>query len=38
MFVDVGSNLDVMNEITFLGNSLAIEYDVGIWVRLYALP
>jgi len=32
VFVDVGSSLDVMNEITFLGNSLAIEYDRGLWV------
>ncbi|CAN0430440.1 unnamed protein product, partial [Ectocarpus sp. 12 AP-2014] len=31
VFVDVGSSLDVMSKITFLGNSLAIEYGVGIW-------
>ena len=33
LFVDVGSSLDVMNEITFESNSLAIVYDLGIWVR-----
>lgn len=33
LFVDVSSTLDVVHEITFQGNSLAIEYDLGIWVR-----
>ncbi len=34
VFVELGSSLDVMNKITFLGNSLAIEYGPGIWVRM----
>lgn len=33
VFVDVGSSLDIVNEVTFLGNSIQIEYDLGIWVR-----
>lgn len=33
MFVDFGSSLDIVNEITFLGNSIQIEYYLGIWVR-----
>ncbi|CAM9959551.1 unnamed protein product [Pylaiella littoralis] len=32
VFVDLGSSLDVINEITFLGNSIRVEYDVWLWV------
>lgn len=35
IFVDIGSSLDVMNKITFQGNSLHIEYDMGLWVRAW---
>ncbi|CAM9912938.1 unnamed protein product [Scytosiphon promiscuus] len=31
IFVDIGSSLDVMNRITFQGNSIHIEYDLGLW-------
>lgn len=33
LFVDVGSSMDIMHDITFLGNTLAIQYDLGLWVR-----
>ncbi|CAM9636886.1 unnamed protein product [Ectocarpus fasciculatus] len=31
LFVDVGSSMDVMNDITFLGNSVALQYNGGLW-------
>ena len=38
LFVDTGSTLDVMHEITFRGNSLAIMYHLElVWVSAQAL-
>lgn len=33
-FVGTGSSMDVMNEITFMGNTVAYE-SFGAWVRIY---
>ncbi|CAB1098144.1 unnamed protein product [Ectocarpus sp. CCAP 1310/34] len=31
LFVDVGSSMEVMHDITFLGNTVAINYELGLW-------
>ncbi|CAM9568983.1 unnamed protein product, partial [Ectocarpus fasciculatus] len=31
IFVDVGSSMDVMQDITFLGNTIALQYTGGLW-------